>query len=140
MILAIGYGGPAVTVLPGTADVLDASTVNTTSCLRYAPDYTPGEDWAARGGDGVQTLRALPRTGYSRPPLDLSKCHAAALHVHSAVQRVLVQVRRPAGCCAAARLPRLRLCALAVLLGALGAPGRACDGRCDGAAGPNRSR
>ena len=93
VILAIAYGGPALAALPGQADVVDASAVNTTRCLRYAEGFDPAAPRVGGGGavDGAQTLRSLGMP-YTRPPLDLSDCWGSVLEVRSAIQRVMVQV------------------------------------------------
>ena len=89
VLLGIAYGGPAVTALPGQPDIIDASAVNTTRCIRYAAGFEPGGGAAAPGGGAA--AGGGPR--YVRPPLDLAACQQSVLDVFSAIQRVLVEVR-----------------------------------------------
>jgi hypothetical protein len=81
VILAVAPGSPAVAVNATSGRIIDASAVNTTRCIRYAPGYN-----ASSGGGGD--------AGAARPPLDLSGCLASQLVVASGQQDIVVQVSR----------------------------------------------
>ncbi|PRW60393.1 type 1 secretion target domain-containing [Chlorella sorokiniana] len=102
VLLSIGYGGPAVTAPPTSPRILDASTVNTTRCIRYADWYDPASPGTSRepnttdgsSGSGSSEQQAgAAAVRWRRPPLDLSACQRSVLEVLTASQRVLVQVR-----------------------------------------------
>ncbi|PRW60571.1 rhamnose-binding lectin-like [Chlorella sorokiniana] len=100
VLLSIGSGGPAVTAPPTSPRILDASTVNTTRCIRYADWYDPASPGTSRepnatdGSSGGNEQQAgVAAAKWRRPPLDLSACQRSVLEVSTASQRVLVQVR-----------------------------------------------
>ena len=104
VVLSIGFGGPAVTAPPTSTRILDASTVNTTRCIRYAAwfdaaDPSGSRDPAAAQGSSGSEQQAGTEgaAAWRRPPLDLSACQRSVLEVSTASQRVLVQVGWGAG-------------------------------------------
>ena len=118
VLLSIGYGGPALTAPPTSPRIVDASTVNTTRCIRYAAWYDPSNPDASgvpnttEGSGSSAEAAAAP---WRRPPLDLSACQRGVLEVSTASQRVLVQVscRVGGGCWAqlcGSRLPAWACC------------------------------
>jgi hypothetical protein len=92
VILAVAPGSPAVAVNASSGRIIDASAVNTTRCIRYAPGYNASDASGADGGGGG--------TGVARPPLDLSRCAEQQTVVASATQTIAVQVSRAAWLCA----------------------------------------
>ena len=95
VLLSIGYGGPALTAPPTSPRIVDASTVNTTRCIRYAAWYDPSNPDASRepnATEGSGGSADAAAAAWRRPPLDLSACQRSVLEVSTASQRVLVQV------------------------------------------------
>ena len=104
VVLSIGFGGPAVTAPPTSTRILDASTVNTTRCIRYADWFDPADPSGSRdpaaamgSSSGEQQAVTEGTAVWRRPPLDLSACQRSVLEVSTASQRVLVQVGWGAG-------------------------------------------
>ncbi len=86
VILAVAPGSPAGSVDPATGAAVQAASVNTTRCIRYAAGLTPGSG-ASQPGPGAQTF------AYIRPRLDLGGCATSRTVVASTSQEVLLQVR-----------------------------------------------
>ncbi|KAI3424051.1 hypothetical protein D9Q98_009414 [Chlorella vulgaris] len=85
VILAVAPGSPAVAVNASSGRIIDASAVNTTRCIRYAPGYNASDASGVDGGGGG--------TGVARPPLDLSRCAEQQTVVASATQTIAVQLK-----------------------------------------------
>ena len=118
VLLSIGYGGPALTAPRTSPRIVDASTVNTTRCIRYAAWYDPSNPGASRepnATEGSGSSAEAVAAAWRRPPLDLSACQRGVLEVSTASQRVLVQVScRVGGNCwsqlCGSRLPAWTCC------------------------------
>lgn len=94
VVLSIGNGGTAVTAPPTSPRIVDATTVNTTRCIRYAAWYDPANPSASRDPEATDASSAQQAAAaWQRPPLDLTACQRSVLDVSSASQQVLVQVR-----------------------------------------------